>query len=119
MDNKSLGSYGEALAIKFLKDMGYSIIEKNLTNHIGEIDILAENENYLVFVEVKTRRSLNYGYAYEAVDERKQMKIIQTSLKYLSSNESRLDKQIRYDIIEVYIINKKIEINHIENAFIT
>lgn len=114
-NNIDKGKKGELLAKEYLISKGYSILDINYRNKIGEIDIIALNKGIIVFVEVKTRTSTNFGYAYEAVNRRKQEKIIYCSYLYL--NQKRLmDYQIRYDIIEVYLTSN-VKINHIENSF--
>lgn len=114
-NNIEKGKSGEELARKYLIRNGYRIIESNFKNKIGEVDIIALEGNILVFIEVKSRTSLNYGYPYEAVNYKKQQKIIKTSMSYIRY-KSITDVQCRYDIIEVYL-TQKIKINHIQNAF--
>ncbi|HMM70187.1 MAG TPA: YraN family protein [Gudongella oleilytica] len=109
------GRMGESLAIEYLTDKGYVILETNYRNKIGEVDIIAYYKNVLVFVEVKTRLGTNYGYAFESVDSRKQKKIANTSLMYLQKNRMS-DVQVRYDVIEVYPMEEE-RVNHFENAF--
>ena len=67
--NKTLGKLGEDIAIRFLKYKGYKVIEKNFSCRYGEIDIIAQNSKFLIFVEVKTRTNLNYGKPVEAVNK--------------------------------------------------
>lgn len=113
--NIEIGRKGELLAKQYLVSHKYNILNMNYRNKIGEIDIIAMKNNILVFIEVKTRRSLEYGYAYEAVNRRKQEKIIATSSVFLKQNGFK-DVQLRYDIIEVYL-TPSTRINHIDNAF--
>lgn len=113
--NLSLGRAGENLAREYLISKGYKILDTNYKNKIGEIDIIAFDKDILAFIEVKTRTSINYGYAFEAVDRRKQRKIINTSILYIKY-KNYIDTQIRYDIIEIYL-TKNPKINHLENAF--
>lgn len=113
--NINKGKIGEEISKKYLINNNYGILDTNYKNKIGEIDIIARHNDILVFVEVKTRTSFKYGYAFEAVDIRKQNKIINTSLAYIKYKNLR-DVQLRYDIIEVYL-TEDIKINHIENAF--
>lgn len=115
VDNIKRGKTGENLAKDYLIRNGYRIIETNFKNKIGEIDIIALYGNILVFVEVKSRTSLNYGYPYEAVNYKKQQKIINTSMAYIKY-KNITNTQLRYDIIEVYL-TRDFKINHIENAF--
>ena len=89
MNRKSLGNQGEIKAIKFLKEKGYRILEKNYRKRIGEIDIITFDPNFneYVFTEVKTRRSLKFGYPEESVDENKILKLIETAENWLLENE--------------------------------
>lgn len=115
-NNVEKGAMGEEIASKYLMSKDYIILERNYRNKIGEIDIIAKKSELIVFVEVKTRTSTNYGYAYEAVNKKKQTKIINTALCYIKQYNLK-NFQIRFDIIEVYIGNKK-KINHFEDAFV-
>lgn len=113
-DNKIIGDSGEKLAEAYLISKGYRILAKNYKTSLGEIDLVATDETSLVFVEVKTRRGLGYGYPSEAVTFIKQKKISQVAAQYIK--HFRLyDVPVRFDVIEVYISDG--EINHIENAF--
>ncbi len=114
MNNLDKGSYGERLAELYLKNKGYMICERNYRNFIGEIDLICRKDKNLIFVEVKSRTNLNYGYPFEAVTGKKRKKILKTSLFYLKDKNIR-DYQLRYDIIEIYLKSKKV--NHIKNAF--
>ncbi|MFY9613201.1 MAG: YraN family protein [Tissierellaceae bacterium] len=115
MNNIEKGKEGERLAREYLMHEEYRILESNYRNKIGEIDIIAMDKEVLVFIEVKTRTSRSYGYAYEAVNYKKQRKIYNTSLIYIK-DKMMDDFQLRYDIIEVYLTNNPY-INHIKDAF--
>lgn len=114
MNNKIKGNTGEKLAAKFLKSSGYKILHTNYTTQIGEIDIIATNGEYLVFVEVKSRFSNDFGYPSESVTYHKRNKINQTASQYIKQY-MYFNVPIRFDVIEVYLQEKRI--NHIENAF--
>ncbi|NLM06402.1 MAG: YraN family protein [Tissierellia bacterium] len=116
--NIQTGRSGEDAAVAYLIEKGYKIIERNYRNRIGEIDIIAIDVPYdiLVFLEIKSRRNKKYGYAFEAVNYHKQRKIINTSMMYVALNKL-IDIQMRYDIIEVYFLDKEWRISHIKNAF--
>ena len=114
-NNIRKGILGENEACKYLISKGYSIIDRNYKTKIGEIDIIAIKSKILVFIEVKTRTSVDYGYPYEAVNWKKQEKIYKSSLIYIK-HKNMENYQIRYDIIEVFL-REKPKINHIENAF--
>lgn len=113
MNTKILGTSGEAKAAQFLRDKGYKILATNFSNKVGEIDIVAEDKNFVVFVEVKTRSSKLFGLPCEAVTWRKQQKIRQVSLSYLKSQKILNKVQSRFDVVEIV----GDEIRHIENAF--
>ena len=110
----SIGKFGEDTAVKYLESKGYSIICRNYHSRYGEIDVIAENEFYIVFVEVKCRKYDTFISGIDAVDKRKQGKIIKTAYVYLQNN--KIEKQIRFDVIELRIGNK-VYVKHIENAF--
>ena len=111
--NKIEGDRGEILAVEFLKNKGYKIVETNYKNKLGEIDIVAIDKKTLVFVEVKCRSTLAFGRPYEAVDERKQQKIRRVAELYLLIKH-KYYADCRFDIVEV--LSDEV-IGHIENAF--
>ena len=110
-----LGKKGEALAYAYLKQKGYKILHKNYKNFLGEIDIIAKDKDYLVFVEVKSRMSRAFGDPLEAIDENKQFKIRQVATKYLKERKM-LETNCRFDVMAV-LGDTFDEIRHIENAF--
>lgn len=114
-----LGRWGEAEAAKFLRNKGYRIISANYRCRFGEIDIIAQQGSYIVFVEVKLRKNSDYGMAAEFVDFRKQSKLRTTASMWLAQNETEL--QPRFDVVEIYAPNgmddRSKKINHIINAF--
>lgn len=116
MNRRSLGNQGEIKAIKFLKEKGYRILERNYRKRTGEIDIIAFDPHFneYVFVEVKTRRSLKFGYPEESVDENKILKLTETAENWLLENE-KFDVEWRIDIIGIEWKNKTVQIKHIQN----
>ncbi len=114
-NNKKIGSYGEKMAVKYLIINNYAIKHVNFRCKLGEIDIIAEKDNIIVFIEVKTRKNKKYGYPCESVTKRKQQKIIKTAQFYINKNNVK-DKQFRFDVIEIFMGNSN-NINHICNAF--
>ena len=111
-NNYELGRFGEDLAVKHLRKNGYKILERNYEKPTGEIDIIVQKGSYIVFCEVKLRKSLEKGRPREAVNFYKQRKIFKTAQYYIAENNIE-NADFRFDVIE--IIDKKIE--HIENAF--
>ena len=116
MNNKNFGDLGEKETAKFLQNYGYQILTTNYRCKLGEIDIIARFEETIIFVEVKTRKSLNCGYPAEAVHYRKQQKIIATALNYLRENK-KFDSPCRFDVMEVLIKNGQLQFHHIKDAF--
>ena len=114
-----LGGWGEALAAEYLRRKRYEVVACRYHCRFGEIDLIVKNKKYLVFVEVKLRKSDRFAGAMEYVDRRKQDRIRMTASMYLSRNETNL--QPRFDVIEVYapfgMDTPKPEINHLEDAF--
>lgn len=125
------GRFGEELAAKLLKKKGYKILERNYRAGHNEIDIIAENKDYTVFVEVKTRTEHKiYGFEYgepsEAVNLSKQRRTVAAAKAYLykRDGDDEHDRMIRFDIIEVYLRDRLfatspavIKTEHIEDAF--
>lgn len=111
--NKAKGAIGEHMALEYLTKKGYKIIELNYRNSIGEIDLITRDKDVLVFVEVKYKDNLLYGYPREMVDARKQSKIRTTALAYLKKNRLIDVTPIRFDVIE--IVGEKI--THLLDAF--
>ena len=115
---QNIGELGEEYTVKFLEKKKYNILERNYRKRYGEIDIIAENKNYIVFVEVKTRHKDSMASAADAVNRQKQIRIIKTASLYLAENET--EKFCRFDVCEVYINSdnlKLVDINYIEAAF--
>lgn len=110
-----IGKFGEIKAAEYLCKHNYKIIDTNFLCRFGEIDIITKSpSNELVFVEVKTRKSLKYGMPCEAVTSRKIKNILASSKYYIHINKfNNID--IRYDVIEVYLNSEKTIINHIKN----
>ena len=117
--NNLTGSWGEALAAKYLRKKRFSVEAVGYRCRFGEIDIIARNKQFLVFVEVKLRKSDNFAEAMEYVDSRKQDRLRTTASLYLSQNPT--DLQPRFDVIEIYApegtLTKHPTIYHMEDAF--
>ena len=109
---KFLGRAGEVKAAEFLKKKGYKIIKTNYKTYCGEIDIIANDGEYTVFVEVKTRTSDEFGAPAEAVDAIKREKYYRVASEYLQRNK-KMDTPCRFDVVEI----ENGQINHIIDAF--
>lgn len=112
----SLGQWGEEVAADYLRQRGLKIVQRNLRTPVGEIDIVARDRRTLVFVEVKTRQSQNYGTPQEAVGARKQRQIIRTAQWYLAANPAG-KLQPRFDVVAVLKCAGQVRVEHIIHAF--
>jgi putative endonuclease len=114
MENKrSIGAKNEQLAAQYLIDKGYLIIERNFQCKTGEIDIIAKDNTYLVFVEVKYRTNTEKGFPEEAVDFRKIKKITRTAAYYMIKKGISMETACRFDVVSIL----EQEISLIQNAF--
>lgn len=116
---KLRGAWGEALAAEYLRKKRYHIQAAGYSCKFGEIDLIVSNRKFLVFVEVKLRKSSDFARAMEYVDWRKQDRLRATAALYLSQNPT--DLQPRFDVIEIYAPQGtetvRPEIRHLEDAF--
>ncbi|PVX45975.1 putative endonuclease [Flavobacterium sp. 103] len=113
--HNELGKLGEELAVEYLKKNGYSILETNWTYQKAEIDIIAQIENTLAIVEVKTRSSLEFGLPQDFVKPKKIQLLVKAVDAYV--NEKDLDTDVRFDIIAIYKEGKSFAIEHLIDAF--
>jgi len=116
MQKNIFGKKGEIIVCNFLKKKKFKILQMNYKNKVGEIDIVAKQKDYIVFVEVKTRTSRAFGDPTEAVDEKKQFKIRQVAELYLLEKKLT-EKPCRFDVVAIIDNEGDIEIRHIEDAF--
>lgn len=116
MDKSKIGKAGEDYCCKYFQKSGYEIIARNYHSRYGEIDVIAQNESFVVFVEVKTRIEGSPVKAIEAVDASKRKKLMLTAAFYVSKNET--SKQPRFDIFEViHNGTRLVKFRNNENAF--
>ena len=115
---KLLGDRGEKAAVRFLRRLGYRILAKQYRCRIGEIDIVAQDGDRIVFVEVKTRDSTAAGHPTEAITHDKQKKLTQLGLIYLKAH-GWLDRPARFDVVSIVWPKgaKQPQIDHYLNAF--
>ena len=113
------GAWGEALAAEYLRKKHYKLVAAGYHSRFGEIDLIVQNKQYLVFVEVKLRKDAHYAAARDYVNRYKQDRLRVTASMYLSQNPTKL--QPRFDVIEIYApqgaLTEKPEIFHMEDAF--
>ncbi len=109
---KHLGTKGEKLALKYLKKQGCKLIERNYRTPFGEADLIVRDREEVVFVEVKTRTTEEYGLPSEAVDKEKQRRYYRIAQCYWK--RTQVEPNARFDVVEVYGDGR---IEHIKNAF--
>jgi len=116
LNKRFVGSTGESIACRFLKDKGYKIIEKNFRCRSGEIDIVAMDGEDLCFIEVKMRKSSSYGPPYLAVTPQKQKQISIAALNYLKKTTLKYSG-IRFDVVSINLENSTEKIELFKGAF--
>ncbi|MEN9335170.1 MAG: hypothetical protein RLZZ500_157 [Bacteroidota bacterium] len=114
-DHNELGKQGEALAVEFLQQKGYEILETNWTFQKAEIDIIAQKDSVLAIVEVKTRSSIDYGLPQDFVKPKKIQLLVKAVNEYVLVND--LDLEVRFDIIAIHKEGAEFNLEHIEEAF--
>jgi putative endonuclease len=111
----SLGYFGETLACNHLQSKGFVILHRNWRSFKFEIDIIAQKDEYIVIVEVKTRTSIDFGEPYSFVSKKKQSQLVKAAQRY--ADISNIDCEMRFDIISIVIQDEQYDIEHIEHAF--
>jgi putative endonuclease len=113
-DKQEKGNKAEEMAARMLEKKGYEILDRNYTHGKGEIDIIAQKDDWLVFVEVRARSNADYGFPEETISKAKANLIKRTAENYIFDNDWR-DK-IRFDIVAI-LVGQVFEIQHFEDAF--
>jgi putative endonuclease len=115
---KQVGRTGETMATAWLVQHGYSIRHRNWSTPLGELDIVAQQQQQIVFVEVRTTHSGKYGFGFQSVNLRKQQKVRRLGLQYLQQY-GLSDVPVRFDVISIWLHTDQspLEIRHIEAAF--
>jgi len=113
----ALGKWGEEQALGYLRRQGMRILQRNFRTPVGEIDIIARQRKELVFIEVKTRRGISFGYPQDAVNARKQRQIIRTAQWFLQQEKIE-NLQPRFDVVAILCQSDgRAQIQHLPNAF--
>jgi len=110
------GKDGERLAERYLRRKGYTLIERNYRCRGGEVDLIVLDRKIVVFVEVKTRSDHRFGTPVEAVENRKQQKMIQAAQFFLN-NKGLHEREARFDVIGITWLDGAPQVEHIQNAF--
>lgn len=115
-EQQTFGQTSEALAVMFLEQQGYTILEQNYRNRVGEIDIIAREQNTLAFIEVKSRRSGGAAAPRWAVTRAKQRKISMVALTYLKATR-QFGRKARFDVLTIHLGFDPPQFDLIRNAF--
>ena len=100
LKKKELGAKGEEIAVRYLKKRGYRIVERNYRVKLGEIDIIAEQGDDLVFIEVKTRSDTSFGSPFESITKQKQKQLSKVALEYISKKKC-YQRPARFDVVGI------------------
>ncbi len=115
-EHTDFGKQAEQHAVEYLESKGYRIVAKNFRYQKAEIDIIAENDKFLIIIEVKARANNLFIEPYEAVDKRKIKLIVSAADAFL--REKQYEKEVRFDIVSIIRgEGNQLKIQHIENAF--
>ncbi len=115
-EHNLLGIKGEDLAVEYLKDKGHKIIERNWRFSGYEVDIISEHQEFIVFVEVKTRSTSHWGNPEEAIGKQRMRRMINGASNYLKLNN--IDRPARFDIVAIIVSGEEKEIEYFEDAFL-
>jgi len=112
---REIGMEGEEIALRYLLEKGYKLLQRNW--HFGkyEVDLIIENNEYLVFVEVKFRSTNYFGEPEIFVSDKQKHNLVKAANRYI--NKYSVEKEARFDIVSIVMEHKKPKINHIEDAF--
>ncbi len=110
-----IGKEGEAFAVEFLKNKGHEILACNYRFEKAEIDIISKHQNLIIFTEVKTRSSSNFGFPEESITKKKQQLVSNAALHFMEGNN--LKNEIRFDVISLTKSKTSYDVFYIEDAF--
>jgi putative endonuclease len=115
-EKKEIGQRGEEMAVSFLKGLNYQILERNYRCKLGEVDIIARDNDTLVFIEVRTRSSLAFGLPQESINRRKRHQISKVALEFILRKKMK-NTPARFDVIAISLEPGKEKVDHIRDAF--
>ena len=116
LKDKSPGAWGEDLALRYLLQRGYELVERNYRSRRGEIDLIVRQNDTIVFVEVKLRRGIGFGDPLEAVTPHKQNTLRSVAEHYLYTRKPPFDT-LRFDVIGILADRPEVRVHHVEDAF--
>lgn len=117
--SRAKGQEYEDLAVQYLQKQGLTILERNYQCRQGEIDIIAKNSEFVIFIEVKYRKNNRYGEPFAFVDTKKQRRLITTALHYNQHKGLNEKYPMRFDVVSIQAQNTQFDIQWLKNAFTT
>lgn len=114
---RAIGQETESLACHYLLSQGLCLLERNFTVPQGEIDLVMEDRQSLIFIEVRYRRNNNFGSGAESITRSKQRKLLAAAARYLQRNPLQAERPARFDVVSICMENNQPSINWIKNAF--
>ena len=115
-EKKEVGQRGEDLAVDYIQNSGYTVLERNYRCKLGEVDIIARDNDTLVFIEVRTRSSIDFGLPQESINRRKRHQISKVALEYLTRKKLK-NIPARFDVIAISLKGEKEKVEHFKDAF--
>ena len=115
-EKKEIGQRGEEMAVSFLKGLNYQILERNYRCKLGEVDIIARDNDTLVFIEVRTRSSLDFGLPQESINRRKRHQISKVALEFMLRKKMK-NIPARFVVFAITLEPGKEKVDHIKDAF--
>jgi putative endonuclease len=117
VNKREIGSKAEQQACLFLQKKGFKLLEQNYNSRFGEIDLIMRDQNTIVFVEVRSRTSIEHGHAIETITRNKQQKLIKTASLFLQKKGWLYKVTSRFDIITIQLLSGQWQLDWIKNAF--
>lgn len=114
---QALGKQAEDKACQFLQEKGFRLLNQNYRCFLGEIDLIMQDGHDIVFVEVRSKRTIEHGTAIESITRAKQKKIIKTALRFLQERNWLNKVNCRFDVIGIHLIENQMKMDWIKNAF--
>jgi putative endonuclease len=116
LSKRSAGAWGEELALRYLTEKGYELVERNYRTRFGELDLILRHGNTIVFAEVKLRRGTGFGSPLDAITTRKQATIRSLAERYLAKHEMDFDT-VRFDVVGILVSQGTPRLVHVPDAF--
>ena len=113
----AFGELGERIAARWLEQQGYTVLARRWRSGHRDIDVIAQRDGTVAFVEVKTRAALEFGDPVEAVHAAKQRSLVRSAREWMARERNSASHDVRFDVIGVLLHDRKVWVRHIESAF--